>query len=189
MELVLASESPRRRELLALVTPHFITCSAHINEAALAADTPAQLALQLAKAKAQTAAGNYPHALVVGCDTVVELNGKALGKPANAAQATSMLQALSGTAHQVHTGVALVCKGVLQNAFVETTQVTFALLPQVAIQAYVQTQEPYDKAGGYGIQGWAAKYIPHINGCYYNVMGLPVAALHRALQPFLPNQT
>ncbi|MFV0411703.1 MAG: Maf family protein [Oscillospiraceae bacterium] len=184
MALLLASKSPRRRELFQLITPFFEVADADVDEAALTAQSPVLLAQVLARAKAEAVFLAHPQQAVVGCDTVVEVGGQTLGKPHTEQQATQMLQALSGRWHAVHTGVCIMAPGARQPAalFAETTQVEFAEIPPAEIARYVKTAEPYDKAGAYGIQGFAARYVPRINGCYYNVMGLPVAALYGELK-------
>ena len=181
--LVLASGSPRRRELLALITPQFETLALDIDERAITADTPAALVEKLAAAKAAAAAALRPGDLVLGCDTVVDLAGAVLGKPQDRADAARMLRALSGRSHLVHTGVCAK-RGDERQSLVETTRVFFDEIDDAALEAYLDTDEPYDKAGGYGVQGFAARFIPRIEGCYYNVMGLPVAALWRMLRAF-----
>ncbi|MDL2323802.1 Maf family protein [Ruminococcaceae bacterium OttesenSCG-928-A16] len=183
MAIILASKSPRRRQLMQLVTQNFVVETAEVDEHAVQAANPAQLALKLAQLKAAAVFGASPGSVVVGCDTVVELDGAALGKPANQAEAIAMLTALAGRVHLVHTGVCIYQPGTNPPAaaFTETTGVEFAPLTPADIVAYAKTDEPYDKAGGYGIQGAAARFIPRINGCYYNVMGLPVAALYNTL--------
>lgn len=180
MELILASASPRRRELLQLITGSFRVVTSEVEETQTA-QTPAALAGILSAEKCRAVAALYPHACVLGCDTVVECDGETLGKPHDAQQAAAMLQKLSGKTHCVHTGVTL-CAAGQESGFVETTRVTFAPLPAQEVTAYTATAEPYDKAGGYGIQGWAARYITRIEGCYYNVMGLPVARLYALLR-------
>ncbi len=177
---ILASQSPRRQELLRLVLPQFTVQVAGVDESTYTAPRPAQLAALLAGAKAAPVFSKNNQAVVIGCDTVVELDGRVLGKPHHEAQAIEMLTALSGRAHQVHTGVALLYPGGARR-FAESTTVHFSPIPAAEIAAVAATPEPYDKAGGYGIQGWAARFIPRIEGCYYNVMGLPVAALWQAL--------
>lgn len=179
--LLLASQSPRRRELMALVTPDFQVAGAGVDEGAVAGSSPADLAGKLAQAKARAAAAQHAGCVVIGCDTVVELGGKTLGKPRNADEAADMLKRMAGRQHQVHTGVCVYVPGGRQLQFVETTTVFFSAIPGEEIAAYVKTPEPYDKAGGYGIQGWAARFVTRVEGCYYNVMGLPVAALYRLL--------
>lgn len=184
MAVVLASKSPRRRELMALVTPDFDVCDAHVDESAIKGTTPAGTAAALADAKALAAYDvKKGRATVIGCDTVVELEGDELGKPKNEAQALEMLAALAGRAHRVHTGITILPAGGGEaRRFTETTVVHMAPIPAADIATVAATPEPYDKAGGYGIQGWAAHHIPRIEGCYYNVMGLPVAALYRVLK-------
>lgn len=168
-----------------LITPHFTSTAANLDESAISAPTPALLAQKLAEQKAEAIAALHKNVLVIGCDTVVELSGKTLGKPANQQEAREMLTALAGKQHQVHTGVCLT--GPMPSVtFVETTTVHFAPLSAKEIEAYIQTNEPYDKAGGYGIQGYASRFIPRIEGCYYNVMGLPVARLYRYLARLAP---
>ena len=178
MALILASASPRRRELMALVDPDFTVAVSDVDESAIRADTPAHLAQALAAAKAQAVAAAHPADTVLGFDTVVECEGRVFGKPHGKAEALAMLRALSGNAHRVHTGVC-VCRGGTAAATVETTVVHFAPVPEPELAAYVDTAEPYDKAGGYAIQGRAARWCSGIEGCYYNIMGLPV---HRAVQ-------
>lgn len=184
MALVLASQSPRRRELMRLVTPDFVVDAAGVDEQATGGAGPAQTAEKLAAAKAGAVFARRAGDIVIGCDTVVELDGEILGKPKDAAEAARMLGALAGRDHFVHTGLCLLGPGRQAVRFSETTRVTFSPIPQEAIDAVVATNEPYDKAGGYGIQGWAARFAPRIEGCYYNVMGLPVSALWRALSAF-----
>ena len=178
---VLGSSSPRRRELFSLVVPRYEVVPAQVDEHSLSASTPALLAETLGRAKCAEVALRRPEAIVIGCDTVVEYGGKALGKPADRQEAAEMLRCFSGRAHQVHTGVAVRCKGE-EHFFTETSLVVFAPLTEEEIRAYTATQEPYDKAGGYAIQGGAAKFITRIEGCYFNIMGLPVSRLYRCLK-------
>jgi len=179
--LILASSSPRRQELLRLITPHFTVLAADFDERALSAPTPRALVEKLATGKAQAVAASHPDAVIIGCDTVVDLDGAVLGKPASPAEAKAMLRALSGRWHYAHTGVCVLQNGTAHN-FVETTKVFFATLTDDEIDTYLATGEAYDKAGGYGIQGAAAKFVTHIDGCFFNVMGLPVARLYAQLQ-------
>lgn len=173
MPILLASASPRRRELLGLITHDFTVCVSHVDEAKISAPDPARLALALATAKARDVAAQHPDAVVLGCDTVVDCGGLVFGKPQDEADAARMLRALSGRAHQVHTGVC-VCRGAQAAAAVETTLVRFDPIEEADLLAYVRTPEPYDKAGAYAIQGHAALWCSGIEGCYYNIMGLPV---------------
>ena len=144
----------------------------------IAADTPAHLAQSLASAKARAVAKLHPADTVLGFDTVVDCGGEVFGKPQDEADALRMLRALSGRTHKVHTGVCI-CKGGRAAATVETTLVHFSPIAEDDLRAYVRTPEPYDKAGAYAIQGHAALWCAGIEGCYYNIMGLPV---HRAAQ-------
>ena len=184
MNIVLASGSPRRKELLAMITPDFEVICSDVDESAISAPTPALLAQELAKAKCLAVARNHPQQVVIGCETVVEQNGTVYGKPSNAAHAVQMLTSLSGASHQVHTGVCI-AQGDKVESFVVTSSVKFYPLTLQQIEAYVQTGEPFDKAGGYGIQGGAALFCEGIEGCYYNIMGFPVSRVARALEQFL----
>lgn len=184
MKMILASASPRRQQLLGMITPDFKVITSQVDERAITADTPALLAQKLARAKCLAVAQSHPGRVVLGCDTVVEKDGQVLGKPADAADAVRMLQMLAGAEHQVHTGVCIAKDGEMDN-FVVTSTVEFYPLAEAEIQAYVATGEPFDKAGGYGIQGGAALFCRGIRGCYYNIMGLPVSRVARALRKFL----
>lgn len=183
MELILASASPRREELLKKITDDFIIVPAQIDEAVPDFIPALQYAEFLAVQKARAVALQNPDAVVIGCDTAVIADGVVLGKPKNKEQATEMIQCLSGKEHQVITGCALFY-GEKSISFSEETKVRFYSLTESEISDYVQTDEPYDKAGGYGIQGAGALLISGINGDYYNVVGLPVAKLSRVLQSF-----
>lgn len=178
--LILASGSPRRQELLHLITSDFSVVTSEVDERAITAPTAKELVQKLAEAKAAAVAAIQPGAIVIGCDTVVDLDGEVLGKPADQEEARSMMQRLSGRKHFVHTGVCLAGSG-KKDCFVESSEVAFAPLTAQEIEAYISTDEPYDKAGGYGIQGGAAKFCTGISGCYFNIMGLPVSALYRHL--------
>lgn len=185
MKILLASSSPRRRELMARITPDFSVCTADVDEAAvvLAAPhaAPALLAQRLAEVKCRAAARKHPEAAVIGCDTVVDVDGVVFGKPKDRDDARRMLRALSGRVHLVHTGVFL-CAGGCETGFADTTRVRFAPLSDAEIDAYTATGDPYDKAGAYGIQSGASKFVAGIDGCFFNVMGLPVARLYAALR-------
>ena len=180
-QFILASNSPRRRELLQKVVKEYEVMSSSVNEENIHAKTPAALVQTLAKMKAEDIAKKHPYAVVIGCDTVVEINGIALGKPHNKKEARETLHLLSGNTHAVHTGVCIQ-KEVEQTCFVETSNVFFAHMSDAEIEKYIATDEPYDKAGGYAIQGEAAKFITKIEGCYFNIMGLPVAHLYKVLK-------
>lgn len=180
MSLILASASPRRRELLALLTPHFTVCTAPVDESRFAEPTPAALAGRLALEKCRAVAADHPQDCVLAADTVVDVDGAMLGKPRDTADARRMLRLLSGRSHLVHTGVYVRCAGREEHC-VQTTAVRFAALTEPELERYLATDEPYDKAGGYGIQGAAARFVEGIDGCYFNVMGLPVHTVYRML--------
>lgn len=182
-QLILASGSPRRKELLALVTPDFTVKVSDVDESAITAPTPAELAKALARAKCLAVAETEPEALVLGSDTVVEFEGEVFGKPKNRQDAQRMLQALSGKRHYVHTGVCMAQGDHIEN-FVVSSAVDFFPIEEVDLQGYIDTKEPYDKAGGYAIQGHAAVWCKGIEGCYYNIMGLPVSQVAQALKKF-----
>lgn len=179
--LILASASPRRRELLALVGVPFSAESANLNEELLPNEAAAAYVQRLAEEKGlavwtlHKAADTEADPLVVlGADTCVVCDGKILGKPADSADARHMLEMLSGRTHAVLTGLAVVTRKGVSRA-VEVTQVTFNVITDAEIAQYIATGEPLDKAGAYAIQGGAARWIPRIEGCYFNVVGLPVS--------------
>ena len=181
MALILASASPRRRELLGLLTHDFEVRTVDVDESGFDEPTPAALAGRLAAEKCRAAAALWPQDCVIGSDTVVEADGLLLGKPKDPADARRMLRLLSGGVSLVHTGVCI-REGGREECRVETTTVRFAPIPEEDIESYIRTDEPYDKAGGYGIQGWAARHITGIDGCFYNVMGLPVRTVYDMLR-------
>ena len=178
--LVLASGSPRRRELLTTLGLSFIVDAADIDETELAGEDPPSYVVRLARTKAEhVAARHQPGTIVIGADTTVELDGTILGKPSDPAHAGSMLAALSGRTHRVHTGMAVVVAGAARDAWVKlsTTDVEFRLLDQAAIERYVATGEPMDKAGAYAIQGLGGALVARVSGNVQNVVGLPLADL------------
>ena len=178
--LILASGSPRRRELLDKFGINYEILPAQGEESAPPELTPGERVKALAAQKAEEVAQrlNDPAAVILAADTLVELDGEVLGKPGTAERAQAMLRALSGREHRVHTGVCI-CRGRRAAATVETTVVHFSPIAEDDLCAYVRTPEPYDKAGAYAIQGHAALWCAGIEGCYYNIMGLPV---HRTAQ-------
>jgi septum formation protein len=186
--LILASASPRRRELLTLAGLRFDVLPAHIDETRHPGEDPANYVQRLALEKARAIHAVHPEAFVLGADTTVELDGHALEKPASRADAERMLRTLSGRTHHVHTGLALLSPATAalgnpaQLTHLETTSVTFAPIPEADLAHYLDSAEPYDKAGAYGIQGYAARWIPRIEGDFFNVMGLPLAATVRLLR-------
>lgn len=183
MSMILASGSPRRKELLGMICPDFVVEPSSFEEAGLTAETPALLAGLLARGKCLAVAKDHPEEIVIGCDTVVDCGGEVFGKPAGKEDARRMLTALSGADHWVHTGVCIQ-RGEQREESVVSTKVRFYPLTEEEIEEYISTEEPYDKAGGYGIQGHAALFCEGIEGCYYNVMGLPVSKVARMLKNF-----
>ncbi len=184
MKLILASQSPRRKELLALFHIPFSVRVADIDEAmdprAEVRDEVARVSREKARA---VAAG--PEDVVIAADTVVVLGDRILGKPHSPEEAEKMLTALSGREHQVMTGVTVI-RGEKTESFTEVTDIYFRPLSQSEIRDYVATGEPMDKAGAYGIQGGAALFAEKIVGDYYNVMGLPVCRLWQVLKKIAP---
>lgn len=186
--LVLASSSPRRRELLGLLGLPFEVIPSEFDEASVAPAefAPPQYVMTLARSKAaEVATRSGGDRLVIGADTTVVLDDDYLNKPANAEDARRMLRALSGRTHQVYTGLCLIHGSAIRIDHA-VTEVTFDSLSEAVISAYVATGEPLDKAGAYGIQGKALSFIPKIKGDYYNVVGLPIEYLRRLLLPFFP---
>jgi septum formation protein len=174
--VVLASASPRRRELLNLIgIPHEVR-PANIDETIRARETPRRHAERLAREKASAIAMRDPDLITIGADTIVVVNRKVLGKPADTAQATHMLGLLSGREHTVVTAVA-VSRGKKLRSAVEEVRVRFRRLSAEEIDAYIATGEPMDKAGAYGIQGFGATIVDRIEGDYFAVMGLPLVRL------------
>ncbi len=182
MDIILASQSPRRRELLERMgLTGFRVVSPDVDENLGEELPPAELVSRLSRRKAQAVAQQVKQdALIVAADTVVALEGTILGKPADELSAFRMLTTLSGARHQVYTGLT-VLRGEEVCTEYEVTDVTFRELSEGEIEDYIRTGEPMDKAGAYGIQGYGALFIEGIQGDYYNVMGLPVCRLGRIL--------
>jgi septum formation protein len=180
--LILASASPRRAELLRSAGIEFTIEAADVHEAREAGESPVDYSRRLARDKARAVAAGRPEAFVLGADTDVCVDDRILGKPRDAADAAEMLRLLSGRWHEVTTGVCLISPGGADEDIAhETTRVQFSKLTEQEIAAYVATGEPMDKAGAYAIQGWAARWIPRIEGDYSNVVGLPVALVYGLL--------
>jgi septum formation protein len=174
--VILASQSPRRRELLTLIgIPHDVR-PADLDETMRPGESPTGYAERLARAKAQAVAEGDERAIVIGADTIVVLDGEVLGKPADASEAVQTLRRLAGRTHTVHTAVAVAHGGHLESG-VESVEVTFRPLTQEQVEAYVATGEPLDKAGAYGIQGYGAVIVERIHGDYFAVMGLALGRL------------
>lgn len=184
MELILASQSPRRRELLGLLGLPFSVQVADINEAMDPTLSPYDEVARVSRLKAK-AICRQPGDVVIAADTIVVCDGKVLGKPANEDDAYAMLRLLSGRTHQVMTGMT-VLKGDAAAVCTEVTDVRFRQLSDREIWAYIRTGEPMDKAGSYGIQGKACVFAEGINGDYFNVVGLPVCRLRQQLSVVAP---
>ncbi len=172
-EVVLASQSPRRKELLRFLFPDFSVRPADIDETIPLGVDPFSAAEMIASKKADATPSS---GLVIACDTVVIINGEILGKPHDEADARRMLEKLSGATHDVVSGVALRYKGE-KRSFSQRTSVTFCRMTDSDISAYLATGEPFDKAGAYGIQGYGSLFVEKIDGDFFNVVGLPIARL------------
>ena len=178
--VILASSSPRRRELLALIgIPHEVV-PADIDETPWDDESPPAHCERLARGKAEAIGRTFPDAVIIGADTIVVIDDAILGKPRDEAQARAMLRRLSGRQHVVHTAVAVARGGRLESG-VETVPVAFRALSDEEIDAYVATKEPMDKAGAYGIQGYGATIVERIEGDYFAVMGLALGRLIRLM--------
>ncbi len=191
MSILLASTSPRRRELLELLGLSFRIVPPNCEEKLSPQLLPNEQTRQLARDKAQSVADDYTDDLVIGSDTVIEIDGKLLGKPENIQEAASMLRYLSGRCHQVHTGVAVIqeCNKV-SITFVETARVWFKPYDEHALNTYLATQESLGKAGAYSIQGEGARLIERIEGDYPTIVGLPLWRTAKTLEDqgvVLPN--
>ena len=181
MTLILASASPRRAELLRNAGIPFTVEPAHVPEQALAGEQPRIYAQRLARDKAHAIFARYPDDVVLGADTIVVADAHLLEKPRDAEDAASMLRLLSGQSHEVVTGVCLLAPG-FELTEAEITEARFSPLTDEEIADYVATGEPMDKAGAYAIQGVASRWVERIDGCYFNVVGLPVARVFRMMQ-------
>jgi septum formation protein len=179
--LILASQSPRRRELLEQVGLRFTVHPSTIEEQVEEEMTPEALVQELARQKAADVYSHYPEDIVLGADTLVAVDGEVLGKPRSEEEAAEMLHKLSGKTHQVHTGTAII-SGQGETVFAETVHVTFYPLTESEIDTYIQSKEPEDKAGAYGIQGLGAVLVERIEGDYFSIVGLPVARVVRVLK-------
>jgi septum formation protein len=183
MEVVLASNSPRRRELLKLLFEDFTVLPANVDETIPEGISVKTSAEYVATKKAQAIASTHRDSLVIGCDTMVIVGEKILGKPKDSQHCFEMLKTLSGVEHSVVTGVCVI-HGDKVVKFSEETKVRFYPLTDEEIHKYIATGEPFDKAGGYGIQGYGSLLVEGITGDYFNVVGLPVSRLNRILKSF-----
>jgi septum formation protein len=181
-KLILASASPRRRELLSRAQIVFDVVHSGLDEVRDADESARDYALRMARDKARAVSERNPHRMVLAADTVVECGGVLLEKPADADDAARMLATLSGRTHTVVTAFALACRGRIVDSQAVTSRVTFRELTRDEIAAYIATGEPFDKAGAYGIQGIGGGFIAHVEGSRDNVMGLPVDEVIAALE-------
>ena len=181
MDIVLASGSPRRKELLETLGLEFAVCPAKGEECPPQGAGPDETVKALSLAKAREVAQAYPEALIIAADTIVWADSRILGKPRSEAEAEEMLAQLSGSSHEVYTGVTLICgeKTVCRS---ECTKVFFRALGEDEIRAYVKTGEPMDKAGSYGIQGKGTLLVESITGSYDNVVGLPLVTVYEMMK-------
>ncbi len=181
MDIVLASASPRRRELMRYITDNFTVVTSTVDESIVTEQSADKLVERLAVLKAEEVAKHYPNSVVIGADTVVVCDDTVLGKPTDKADATRQLRMLSGRAHRVLTAVALCYSGNTES-YVSESFVEFYPLSDSEIDRYIDSGEPMDKAGSYGIQGKGALFIKRIEGDFYSVMGLPLSFVNRRLK-------
>lgn len=181
-QIVLASGSPRRHELLKYIVEQFEILPSDIEE--IAEGSPKEQVIKLALDKACDIAGKRPDAVVIGADTLVAIGDMVLGKPKDKANAARMLRQLSGNTHCVYTGLAVIADGQAETRCV-ATEVKFNEMTDDEIAEYIDTGEPMDKAGAYGIQGYGGKFIDRIDGCYFNVMGLPQSVLYEMIREYI----
>ncbi len=182
-KLILASGSPRRKQLLEQAQLEFSISTSSVDESFNQTETPDQVVEQLAERKARDVFLRHEDCIIIGADTIVSINGEILGKPNNEEEAKEMLRLLSGKNHEVYTGVAIISDE-KTFSFHERTVVSFLPLEESDIESYIASGEPFDKAGSYGIQGLGALFVNKIDGCYFNVVGLPLARTVRELKNF-----
>jgi len=184
MKFILASSSPRRRELLIRLQTHFDIILPDVDESIIPPEgSPETYCTALAELKANDISQHYPNNLVIGSDTIVELDNNIMGKPEDKTMAQNMLKTLSGKTHHVYTGVCLKWADKnIHHLFAEITMVTFRELSEADINHYIGSCPPYDKAGSYGIQDWSAVFVKEIKGCYDNVVGFPISRFYEELK-------
>lgn len=183
-KIILASNSPRRKELMEMLGYDFEVVVSHVEEVIDDKLSFCDMVKSLALQKGQAVYETHPNCLVIGADTVVVVDDKILGKPHNQKQAQQMIEMLSNRSHIVMTAVAFISKEE-QYVICDTSRVKFNEIPADKIEQYVLSDEPYDKAGGYAIQGWAGKYIREIEGNFYTIIGLPIDIVEDYLQSYL----
>ena len=181
MNFILASKSPRRIKLMQDINIKFKVIESEINENDINIQKPHTFCKKLAIKKSNYVFKKNKNSTVIGADTIVYFNKKIIGKPKNKKEAFSIIKSLSGKNHYVYTGVSIISKKI-NYSFYDKTKVTFYDLNDNLIDYYIENFNPYDKAGGYGIQDWSKIFIKEINGCYYNVTGLPIPKLFKILK-------
>ena len=183
MKFILASASPRRRELLKAIVPQFECTVPDFDENSIEITDAKHRTMVLSREKCKAVAKKYGtnETVIIASDTVVDLNGKILEKPKDTTDAYNMIKSLSDNVHMVHTAVSVWCRGIIYT-FVDTTKVYVDCIDDETVKKYVLTDEPYDTAGGYAIQGFMSGYISKIHGNYHTVVGLPVAKLNKLLK-------
>ena len=180
MKIILASKSPRRKEILNMLNIDFKIIKSEFNEKTIGDIGPADHCMNSAIGKASHVSNKYPRSYIIGADTIVYHNKRILGKPNNKSQANDYLQLLNNTYHEVYTGVSVLNKDKsINRKFYEKTIVTFNNINQKDINFYIEKYKPYDKAGAYGIQEWSSIFIKKINGCFYNVVGFPLPKFYK----------
>jgi septum formation protein len=181
--IILASSSPRRSELLRNAAIPFRVKPGHVPESPNPGETPLDYCQRLALDKARAVQPQFPDCYILGADTVVIVDEHLLEKPQSNDDAVRMLHMMTDRAHLVTTGVCLIAPGgKVEDVRCETTEVTFTAISDAEIRSYVATGEPIDKAGAYGIQGVASRWVKRVDGCFYNVMGLPISLVYRMLR-------
>tara|TARA_B100001564_G_C20647589_1_gene675173 strand:- start:826 stop:1410 length:585 start_codon:yes stop_codon:yes gene_type:complete len=184
-KIILASKSPRRAEILRMIGIKFKVAPSKIKEEINQNIDLGEIAISISREKARVISNKYPKDIIIGADTIVVLNNEIFGKPKNLDESKLMLEALSGNSHKVITGVTLMNEGnSVVKTFSEVTEVFVQKIPTNKIEYYINNFNTLDKAGSYGIQEWFSIWIKKINGCYYNVMGLPVSKFYRHLVEF-----
>lgn len=183
MDIILASKSPRRREILENTKVKFSVKESQIDEIIKENESPKEIVMRLAYEKALDVASSNSDSLVIGADTIVVINGQILGKPKNEEEAYNMIKLLSGKTHHVITGFALINLSLNKKVIdCEVSQVTFKELSTESIKDYISTKESLDKAGAYGIQGYGGLLVKNIQGDYFNIVGLPISKISDCLK-------
>ena len=181
--LILASSSPRRKEILEKANIPFVVMEPDVDETQFAGSDPKSIVMQLARKKALSVMGSADYDdIILGVDTIVYDEGRILGKPCCKDEASNMMKSLSNKTHLVISGVCILQKNGFEKLFACETLVEFGRIEDEEINEYVLSDEPYDKAGGYAIQGLASKFVKSINGCFYNVMGLPLSLVYSVIK-------